>query len=117
MGVRFLLVLWVITIKQGRAEQGGGLFNRGSTILNQCIVKNNYCEEQGCGIYNKSGTIEFNDCIVSGNLGEEWSCGGICNDSGIITLNDSTVFQNIIVGYSTANELYNNQSGTVTLKK
>jgi hypothetical protein len=119
-----------VTIQDGKTadgdylqdgEDGGGIKNAGTLVLQQCCVCNNTTGSggkakqeysvagnggDGGGIYNDSGTITLTQCIVKNNItgsgggggiyrtgGKSGSGGGIFND-GIISLTKCTVSGN-----------------------
>ena len=99
---------------------GGGILNGGTLTLNDSIVSGNTGEEDGGGIYNKQATsggspiLALNDSIVSGNKVLSYRGGGIYNDFGIVTLNNSTISGNMAVESGNGSGIYNND-GTLTL--
>jgi hypothetical protein len=85
------------TIQNGSADDGGGIFNNGSTVtINNSIVSGN----TNHGIRTDGGTVILNDSTISANMG-----GGIYTYNyyvvGTVILNNSTVNANIGSGIST----------------
>jgi hypothetical protein len=109
------------TIKQGRAEFGGGIYSVGKLTLNNCVLSGNTAagakgtfehpnghEGWGGGIYN-FGTLALTNTIVTGNVavggagaygesvgvGATGFGGGILNGGGgTVTLTNSTFSNN-----------------------
>ncbi|MBO7602963.1 MAG: hypothetical protein J6S97_00940 [Bacteroidales bacterium] len=63
-------------------ERGGGIWNRGTTTLTDCIIEDNYCPYGG-GIFNNwdGGTLIMSGCTVRGNSCGSGGGGGVCNYS------------------------------------
>ena len=115
-----VVIISGVTIENGLADNGGGIYNEGDLTLNNVTVTNNSTENGGTssdggdggGIYNE-GTLTLNDVIVSGNStgsggnggngvpmggnggngGSGGDGGGIFN-SGTLTLTNTTVSGN-----------------------
>ncbi len=98
-----------VTIQNGSAVNGGGIFNSGGTltITNSTISGNTasgFGGGFGGGIYNSSGTLTLRNVTVSGNhiVGEPNSTnpegGGIYNSGGTLTITNSTVSDNSMNG-------------------
>jgi hypothetical protein len=127
-----------MTITGGKDDNGGGIYNAGTLVLDGCAVRDNgasrlYGFVPGGGIYNVgtatinastisgnlntgihngSGTVTINASDISGNSGLYGSGGGIYNGSGTVTINASTISGN--TGYVIGGGIYNG-SGTVTI--
>ncbi|MGQ9735100.1 MAG: choice-of-anchor Q domain-containing protein [Thermaceae bacterium] len=78
-----------VTIRNGKANAGGGIYNEGTLTLEDSTVSGNSASNGG-GILN-SGTLTLRDSTVSGNSASNG--GGILN-LGTLTLRDSTVSGN-----------------------
>ncbi|MEM7028185.1 MAG: choice-of-anchor Q domain-containing protein [Chloroflexota bacterium] len=111
-----------VTISNGHAEQGSGIFNGGNLTLNSVVISNNTTigdRGQGGGIYNQ-GTLSINNSTIGGNTasgtrgangvdgspavnhgesGTQANGGGIYN-AGTLILNNSTVRDNLALGGS-----------------
>lgn len=93
------IALFDLTIANGRAD-GGGIYNRATTFLTNCTVTNNTAQLGG-GIFNE-GTMTLRYTTISGNAatGASWfpaGGGGILNYvSGTLTLLQSTVNSNTV---------------------
>jgi len=112
-----------MTITNGQATDGGGIYNEGTLTLNRSTVSGNEATgdfyDYGGGILNDEGTVTLNDSTVSGNdaIGDYGDYGGgIFNDAGTVTLNDSTVSGNDAIGdYGGYGGGILNDGGTLTL--
>jgi hypothetical protein len=110
-----------LTIQNGFASNGGGIYNNGILTVNHAAVSGNsaqnYCCGSGGGIYNNgkmtvnkstlsgnsanaggggisnNGTLRITNSTLSGNLG--FSGGGIQNNGGTLTINNSTLSKNV----------------------
>ena len=100
-----------LTIRDGRAPNGGGIHNNGALTINNSIISGNkaaiscstsFCATAGGGIYN-NGALTINNTIMSGNealiqcinqCGSESLGGGIFNNSGALAIANSTISGN-----------------------
>jgi predicted outer membrane repeat protein len=111
-----------LTIAKGSADQGGGILNKGSLTLSDCVVKNNTTlasgnNDQGGGIYNAatltiSGTT-FSDDSAAGNSSPQ---GGAIYNSGTLMVNDTTLSGNTALttfGTGNGGAIYNHGTCTV----
>jgi hypothetical protein len=74
-----------LTITDGTANYGGGIFNGGGNLsLSQVTVTNCTASSAG-GIYNQYGTVIMDESSVSGNTAK--SGGGVENDEGTFIMN------------------------------
>jgi len=88
------VVLSGMTIRNGDArinENGGGIYNAGQAVVNNCVVTGNSAY-YGAGIYN-DGRMSVSNSRVVDNVAES-SGGGLVND-GIMTLVNSDIANNI----------------------
>ncbi|BAP55042.1 hypothetical protein THII_0745 [Thioploca ingrica] len=92
-----------LTIQNGNAENGGGIFSDGLLTINNCTITGNAATNNGGGIYINSGTVTINNSTISAQNGG----GGIFNKSNVV-INNSTLSGNNGGG------IYNN--GTLELK-
>ena len=73
---------WYLTITGGNSgsDYGGGLYNRGTLILNDCTVSNDTAGSSyyGGGLYNLGGTAYLNNCTFSHDSAGEHG-GGVYN--------------------------------------
>jgi len=97
-----------VTIKtlaavNGRAINGGGVFNNGSLMLINVHIKNNVAQQSGGGIFNAktaSGSLFISKCEIVKNksLGDDqynmkYGGGGIYNNSPLV-INKTTISDN-----------------------
>ena len=91
-----------LTITDGNASSGGGLYNLGTATLTDCTVSGNTTTGNGGGIYSNHATITLNYCTISGNtagVGNSRSFGGgLLSIFGTATLTDCTVSGNTARG-------------------
>ena len=94
-----------LTIANGNAPGGGGIFSEGTLMLTNCTVENNTAAGPGGtaglggGIDNDGGTVTVTNSTISGNTatgGGEG--GGIDNDDGPLTVVNSTISGNSATG-------------------
>jgi CSLREA domain-containing protein len=127
-----------LTISGGSASitEGGGIRNKGTLTLNDCVITGNKSGFEGHGIYNE-GQLTVNDCQIVANGDSRGAGGGIYNqrfakttvnrstianntaqggggisNSGNFTINESTISGNIEFGISGAGI---NNTGSLTL--
>jgi hypothetical protein len=87
-----------ITIRNGHASQGGGVYNTGTLAITNSTLSANRAAASvasGGGIFN-SGTLTINKGTLSGNIAEGGylgSGGGIAS-GGTLTINNTTVSGN-----------------------
>jgi autotransporter family porin len=93
-----------VTIRNGHAPNGGGIYNNGMlTVSNSTINGNNALSGAavGGGILNL-GTLTINNSTVSGNKTTSRISagrgGGIANIAGTLTINNSTITGNLVSG-------------------
>jgi len=102
-----------VTIRNGFAIYGAGVFNEGELTINASAVVNNKAGNgtngAGGGIYN-SGTLRLNASTVNGNsvIGRNAYGGGIFSSSNVATvsLNNSTISGNSSAGTGGGIESY-----------
>jgi len=94
-----------LTVVHGSSLLGGGVFNAGTLTLDSVTVSNCTVGNQlGGGIFS-SGTLNLNNSHVDGNVagnagspGEQGNGGGIYNSSGTLTVTNSDVSNNQVIG-------------------
>lgn len=131
------VVISDITITNGSADTGAGIYNDGAlTVINSIITRNN-AADYGGGINNQSGTLTLNNSIVDSNYARDVG-GGITNfanlilinstisknsttqggggigNFSILTMTNSIINNNTTTGYGAGGGI-NNQGGTITL--
>ncbi|HVE57513.1 MAG TPA: choice-of-anchor Q domain-containing protein [Pyrinomonadaceae bacterium] len=96
--------------------RGGGIYNLGAATLTDSTIDGNRSREAGGGIYS-SGTATLTGSTISANRTSGGSSsqfgGGIYNNSGTLTLINSTVSGNI--ASQVAGGIWNNPGGTLNL--
>jgi CSLREA domain-containing protein len=81
-----------VTIADGYADDGGGIYNLGSLTLLHSIISNNSSTDDGGGIYNGTGTLYVEQSAFISNTAEYG--GGIKNQDATATLINSTFYSN-----------------------
>jgi hypothetical protein len=85
-----------LTIRNGSAQDGGGVYNSGILTINRSTINGNSAScRQGCGagVLNwDSGTLTLNNSTISGNVSAYYG-GGITN-FGTLAVNRSTLSGN-----------------------
>jgi hypothetical protein len=87
-----------VTVQNGRALYGGGIYNTGTLFLNQSTVRGNglgIVFGAGGGIYN-SGALTIRKSTISANISHVG--GGVENSYGTLWINNSTISQNVAIG-------------------
>jgi hypothetical protein len=106
------LTLSKLTIRNGYAQFGGGIYNLGMLTLSHSIISGNHafiycpkgCLVAGGGIYSR-GTLTINNSTISGNSAVVTGCllftscsasasGGGMYSAGTLTINNSTISGN-----------------------
>jgi hypothetical protein len=106
-----ILELDNIIVSNGRAVDGGGIWNAGTLTLSNSVVIDNYASVNGGGIYNAGNLTLENNSAVERNR-SEGDGGGIYN-AGTLTVQDSRIQRNIGVDgagggiFSTINQSVN----------
>jgi hypothetical protein len=101
----------------GQVYAGGGIYVPGSSLLKDCVLRNNTCyaiaggpvgsgQAFGGGLYSETGTAELRNCIISGNNAQARvgsfggasvaAGGGIFVSSGSVTLANNVISSNAI---------------------
>ncbi len=102
-----------LTIANGKANQGGGIFNDNGTLtLTNSTLAGNSASAGGGGIFNDNGTLTLTNSTLAGNSASGGG-GGIYNDNGTLKLTNST-----LAGNSTSSGggggIFNNGTSTVS---
>ena len=123
-----------LTISNGHLEgadnRGGGIYNIGTLLLNNCVLSGNIARASGItnaggGIYN-SGTLTMANCTVNGNtagasLPDTGGYGGGIYNVGTLDMTNCTLSGNSAIGASASNNgtvlaaggaIYNTNFGT-----
>ena len=94
----------------------GGIFNTGTTTMNNCTISGNSAiGGGGAGILN-GGTLIVNRCGLTGNTVTDslGRAGALYNFAGEATVNDSLILDNTA---SSGGALYNEPDGTLSLNR
>jgi hypothetical protein len=99
------VVLSKLTIRNGSASYGGGIYNAGTLVISDCIVSGNTAsgfDASGGGIYNV-GRLSVGYSTVSGNnvsasQDSPYAEGGAISNYGDVALSDSTLSGNSVHG-------------------
>lgn len=86
------VTLYGLTIANGRATDGGGLYNNGNLVIERSIIRDN----QAIGLAGASGTAADRH----GKPGSDGRGGGIYNDQGKVTVAYTTIMSNTARGGS-----------------
>ncbi len=82
-----------LTITNGHASTGGGIYNAGNLTLIDCAIADNRADSQGGGIYNASdASLEVRNSLIIGNQAAYG--GGLKNDHATARLINSTFYNN-----------------------
>jgi hypothetical protein len=88
-----------VTVRNGLARTGGGIYNAGILTITTSIISGNQAQgniehfANGGGIYN-TGTLAIRTSTVSGNSLHFGEGGGIINSTGTTTISNSTISGN-----------------------
>jgi PKD domain-containing protein len=99
-------------------QGGGGIYNIGTLILNNSVIRSNttFCNNcngyWGGGIFNDNGNLTINNSTISGNSTYAGG-GGIYNKGGTLILNNVTLSDNTT---SSSGGGILNDGGTVTVQ-
>jgi hypothetical protein len=86
-----------VTIRNGRADNGGGIFNGGRLTLTNAVIAENVATYYGGGLYSESGsTLTVINSVVSGNSASVG--GGVMNHDGAVSLSTTTLAGNLAAG-------------------
>jgi len=80
-----------LTVRDGHASAGGGIFNSGQLTLRGCTLTANTADGLGGAVTN-IGTLTVKGSLLSGNTG--FFGGGGINNTGTLSVSDSTVTDN-----------------------
>ncbi|MDX2232290.1 MAG: CHAT domain-containing protein [Leptolyngbyaceae cyanobacterium bins.349] len=99
-----------LTLTNGAARNGGGIYNSGSLTLTNSTVTNNQAADEGGGIYN-TGSLSLINSTVTNNQSAR-SGGGIYN-TGSLDIETSTIDRNEAL-FSNGGAIHNR--GTLSLR-
>jgi hypothetical protein len=77
-----------MTIENGNALNGGGIYNKGTLDLTGILLTQNSAGNGG-GIYNDGGTVNLNDVSITGNVAGIG--GGLFSTNSLVTFNGPQV--------------------------
>ena len=89
-----------LTIRNGSADNGGGVRNATTASLSDCVIIGNVATDSGAGINNLS-TLTLSNCVVDGNVisgGAAAASGGGINNEGTLTALQCVVSSNSVTG-------------------
>jgi hypothetical protein len=92
-----------VTIRNGHAGKGGGIYNNGTLTVSNSILSGNSASSglgSGGGIQN-NGTLTINNSTVSGNTARGTASGGLgggIGNYGTVTISNSTITGNSVSG-------------------
>lgn len=79
------------TISNGYAgEDGGGIYNYGYALLQNCTLTGNGARDDGGGVENDTGTMIIDNCLITLNTAGELGGGVSSEDGGILTIRNNT---------------------------
>jgi hypothetical protein len=82
-----------VTLENGDAVLGGGVYNLGSVSLINTTVRNSFAGYGGGAIFNQFGKVTLSNSLITDNFAVVVG-GGIFNNEGTVTINDSSVTNN-----------------------
>jgi hypothetical protein len=80
-------------VSSGSFDYGGGIYNNGTMTVSNSSLSGNRSRVGGGGIYNNGGKVRISNSTLSGNAG--FSGGGIQNNGGTLAINNSTLSKNV----------------------
>ncbi|MCK5774682.1 MAG: right-handed parallel beta-helix repeat-containing protein, partial [Bacteroidales bacterium] len=83
------------TFMPGSFQSGAGILNWGNLTIENCIITDNYCENEylGGGIYNQFGTLRIHNTYIHSNF-SALGGAGIVSEGGILSVENSSVALN-----------------------
>ena len=110
-----------MTIANGGAQSGGGIFNQGTATVADSVFSNDGAVYYGGAIDNDGGTLTVKDTTFSNDLAT-YGLGGAIDNSGTATVSDSTFtggvafegagIDNKLGSLSVTDSTFNSNSGT-----
>lgn len=83
-----------VTVRDSRAENGGGIANRGSLEVTESTLAGNHATTNGGGIFNDGGTIWIERTLLYNNTADFYG-GGAYSRAGVVALTNSTLSENV----------------------
>ena len=99
------------TLSGNSAQYGGGVFTCGTAALTNDTISGNSAQDFGGGVFNDFGTATLTNDTLSGNSAQYGSGGGVYNDYGTATLTNDTLSGN---SAGRGGGVFNDYSGTAT---
>jgi hypothetical protein len=82
-----------LTIRNGSAQAGGGIYNEGTDLsIKECQIRNNFASSRGGGIFNKRGKLSISGSTIEENEGDPG--GGLYNEAGTMEISNSMIKNN-----------------------
>ena len=81
-------------IKDGKADNGGAIYNNGTLIIEDVTISGNTASADGGAIYNDGGSITVNGGSISNNTAAN-DGGGIHMQGGTLTMTGGTIKGNV----------------------
>ncbi len=83
-------------------DNGGGIYNSGTTTVTNAIIEDNSAINAGGGIFNAAGTMTVNDCTIANNTagGAFVAGGGGIYSGATLTITNSTIDNNVSHTYA-----------------
>ena len=81
-----------LTIRDGSAQNGGGIFTVGMLTIESCIISDNHADLDGGGIFN-GGQLTIRETTIRSNTAGE-DGGGIHSGAGSLTVGRTTISTN-----------------------
>jgi predicted outer membrane repeat protein len=94
IGIDTFAMIENVTIANGYASQGAGIYNRGNLTLVNSAVVNNTTFNDGGGIYQARGSLVVKNTTISNNSAKS-SGGGVYIYDGNASFNNVTITQNL----------------------
>ncbi|MEU6890578.1 hypothetical protein ABZ934_02045 [Streptomyces sp. NPDC046557] len=89
------LTLKGIVVNGGNSDNGGGIYNAGTLLLEDTTVSGNHAALNGGGIFNNNGHVTAVDSRILNNIAVTLQGGGLYNSTnGNVTLKKTTVAGN-----------------------
>ena len=107
-----------LTIRDGEADDGGGLWNDERLILTDVAVLNNLAQDEGGGLYNFGGSPTLTNVIFCGNAAQGILPLGVHGGGGMYIGTGSPTLINVVFSGNWANQagggIHNNGTPTLT---
>ncbi len=90
-----------LTIQNGSAEDGGGIYSGGTfsrgteVVLEDLVIRGNIASKQGGGIYIVDTSPRIKGCLIEENTAKDGGGGGIYSKDSDYVIEDSVVQENL----------------------